>query len=183
MPTRDEGDKTTSRNEVYDAIDSERDYQNSLWESGEMKNKTIGDWNTVLRVYLRRAEDAWTYDSDENVLDFIRKIAATGVHSMEQLGVVPRATSWQGSILSKGDRKFVYYAINKEREYQDSLWKDLDDRNSVGDFLTYMWNLSRESDQVSNPDTPESSLDIIRKLTAVAVACMERFGAPIRRSK
>jgi hypothetical protein len=164
-----------TRKQVYKAIDTERDYQDYFFNSNQMSNKTIGDWNTVLRVYLRRAEDSWMYNGDGNVLDVIRKIAAVGVHCMEELGFVERYGYTNVGIPAL--REAVYRVIDGERDYQDHKWGNLDDSNSVGDFLTYMANLQRESDSKSEVDLPEASLDIIRKLTAVAVACMERHGA------
>jgi hypothetical protein len=169
------------REEVYKAIDSERDYQDSLWSSGTMANKTIGDWVSVIRVYLRRAEDAWTYDSEENVMDYVRKIAGIGAHAMEKLGIVRRSIAGLNSFTQVTSRQDVYEALDAERSYQDQKWGTLDSRNSVGDFLTYMVELSRKADELSNPDYPERSLDIIRKITGVAVACMEQHGAPHRR--
>jgi hypothetical protein len=176
--------KVTTRQEVYEAIDSERDYQDSLWDSGIMANKTIGDWNRVIAVYLRRAEDSWMYDGNDDPLNVVRKIAAVGVHAMEQLGAYGRAI---GSVVPQVpapvERFKVYKFIDVERDYQNQKWGTLDDRNSIGDFITYMLVLSRKSDEQSNPDFPERSLDVIRKITAVAVACMEKFGAPLRASK
>jgi hypothetical protein len=167
-----------TRQEVYNVIDSERDYQEAL-PRRTLSHNTIGDYNTLLRSYLRRTDDAWTDNAGvEASLHVVRKIAAIGVRAMEELGFVRRG--YQYVLETPVNREAVYNILDEERLYQDRKLGTLGERNSVGDFITYMKNLSRESDQLSKVDEPNFSIDSIRQLTAVAITCMEKFGAPKR---
>lgn len=81
----------------------------------------------------------------------------------------------------RAQRQEVFQALESERQYQVGKWGDLDERNSVGDFLVYMQReLNKARDAYYGPDQPNNALDGIRKVTAVGVAAMERFGAPKR---
>lgn len=81
------------------------------------------------------------------------------------------------------NRAEVYAALDSERAYQLAKWKDLDDRNAIGDFLIYMERELRKAvDSYYSPDEPRGVMDAIRKVTTVGVAAMERFGAPRRES-
>ncbi len=46
-----------SRQEVYRAIDGERDYQDDKWAGHQHE---VGAYLTMLRSYLNKAEAAWT---------------------------------------------------------------------------------------------------------------------------
>jgi hypothetical protein len=74
-------------------------------------------------------------------------------------------------------REEVYKAIDGERDYQDSLWTELDKENKVGDFLVYIRNYVDEAFKVHYK---RNSLDSVRKIAGLCVACMENFGAPTR---
>ena len=75
----------------------------------------------------------------------------------------------------------VYEALDSEREYQIRKWGDLDDRNAIGDFLIYMEReLQKARDSYYSPDEPRGVLDGIRKVTAIGVATLEKYGAPKR---
>jgi hypothetical protein len=173
----------SAREEVYASIDTERDYQESLRGSLiTLEFNTIGDHTTVLRTYLRRADDAWTDNAGvDAALEVVRKVAGIGVRALELMGVVPRypiPTSREDTTVGTvTSRAKVYEILDQERAYQDNKWKDIDDRNSVGDFLSYMSVLGREATKQSDVDNPERALNVIRKLTATAIACMERHGA------
>lgn len=88
----------------------------------------------------------------------------------------------------KTTRAEVYKVIDGERAYQDSKWNE-STCESAGvhnptEWLVYMENylleakhiVSRESDQTAFP----KALANIRKIAAMAVACMEQNGAPER---
>lgn len=89
-----------TREEVYRAIDGERNYQDLLRQPGAKFGTNdpadsgpycVGEHLTMLRVYINRADQAWTDNSGvEASLDVIRKIAAIAVHCMEDNGVVFR---------------------------------------------------------------------------------------------
>ena len=86
-----------TRKEVFDAINEERDYQDSLW--GERVQSPSGRhsvpcWILYMEDYLREArEQVVRYaapNSDNEALHTIRKIAAMAVVCMEQNGVQKR---------------------------------------------------------------------------------------------
>jgi hypothetical protein len=80
-----------SRAAVYAAIDLERDYQDVDVNDGIM---SVGDELTLLRTYLRDAEDQYkgTFgDAHERpTMDIIRKLAGICVRCMEHHGALPR---------------------------------------------------------------------------------------------
>jgi hypothetical protein len=86
-----------TRQQVYSLIDGERDYQDALIkENGWIDPKRVGEYLTILRAYLRKAEDAYIKESDSGPvaerpsLDNIRKIAGIAVACMEQNGAPAR---------------------------------------------------------------------------------------------
>lgn len=85
-----------TRQEVYNAIDSERDYQEvKIKENRWNDPKRVGEFLSVLRVLLADAEKKWYGESDlqpTETLSQIRKIAAVSVACMEQNGVVSRSS-------------------------------------------------------------------------------------------
>jgi hypothetical protein len=78
-----------SRHIVYAYIGAERDYQDSLPPSRtDGQPRSIGDYFTMLRYYMRQADEAWTVNPGNGpALDVIRKIAGICVHCMEDHGV------------------------------------------------------------------------------------------------
>lgn len=80
-------------------------------------------------------------------------------------------------------RADVYRAIDSERDYQDQKWggASYDSQKSVGDFLLYIRryvDMAQETYSTATDVTP--TLENIRKIAALAVACMEYNGAPRR---
>ena len=90
-------------------------------------------------------------------------------------------------------RKEVYAAIDSERAYQDKLWG----HTLSGDHLTSemqpggtrtvdefsLYIIGYANDLLVNTShyvEEEAKLDIIRKISALGVACMEQHGAPHR---
>ncbi len=82
----------TNRDEVYAAIDGERDYQNSLGPNRtDSAFHTVGDYITMLASYQRKLEDAWTLNAGtQEALRVMRKIAGIAVHCMEDHGAPKR---------------------------------------------------------------------------------------------
>ena len=94
-------------------------------------------------------------------------------------------------------RHDVYVAVNTERAYQDKRWNehttDSGGKHEVAAFLTYMREYLRRAellsseiadDEVAGPDhifAGECALDMVRKVTALGVVCMEQHGAPERK--
>lgn len=82
-----------TRNDVYAAINGERDYQEARWVHGH--NHSIGDWLCYLKTYIGKAETAVTFfdgtpGDGADPRHVLRKIAALGVAAMEDVGVVQR---------------------------------------------------------------------------------------------
>jgi hypothetical protein len=76
-------------------------------------------------------------------------------------------------------RKQVYEVIDTERDYQDRRWGPRS--NSTAAYLTFMrhW-LTRAEQEATKDDDPHRALTSIRKVAALAVACMEEHGAYVR---
>jgi len=83
--------KTTKRNEVFEAIDSERDHQDQKWGTLEQHPHEVGSWLTIMRNLLSEADAAYCCQrGDAGALEEIRKVAAVGVACMEQHGAPKR---------------------------------------------------------------------------------------------
>ena len=84
------------REDVFFAINTEREYQKRRW--GKRTNGTFAEnphtpaeFLTYMRHYLALADEAATMNSgDEVVLEMMRKVVAMGVACFEQNGVAPR---------------------------------------------------------------------------------------------
>jgi hypothetical protein len=80
-------------------------------------------------------------------------------------------------------RDEVYQAINSERSYQEALKgvRNPKYRRTMGDYLTLLNHYIVEANQsyVKNRG-PAMPLHEFRKIAAIAVKCMEEFGAPKR---
>lgn len=78
-----------TRQEVYAAIDSERNYQDQL-PRNDMKEQAQLEQLTIIKRIVRDIED-WFYEQPGlPPMDFMRKIAAVAVRSMEQHGAPKR---------------------------------------------------------------------------------------------
>lgn len=77
----------------------------------------------------------------------------------------------------------VLALLRREREYQDNLPAHRSDHRqlTVGDYLTLMRGYQIKADLAfeGSPNT-DSTLDVVRKITALGFACMEKHGAPPR---
>ena len=83
-------------------------------------------------------------------------------------------------------RADVYRAIDSERDYQEMRVRR-DQGNpfhSTEEFLLYMEDYLVEARKVASrtwgPEAKPAILEVIRKVTALGVACMEHHGAPQR---
>ena len=83
-------------------------------------------------------------------------------------------------------RSEVYVAIDSEREYQESrVQKDSGHPDhSVEEFVLYMEYYLQETRRIASttwgPSAKPATLEFVRKVTALGVACMEKHGAPHR---
>lgn len=77
---------------VYNVIDEEREYQDSLpLTRTDGSSKTVGDYVVMMQYYQNQLVEEWTMNpGDKAALNVIRKIAAIAVHCMEDHGVEKR---------------------------------------------------------------------------------------------
>lgn len=81
-----------TRQEVYQAIDSERDYQDHVWgkdESTAGGDHTVEDFVVYIDVYLAKVKEATMLPKAKRhleMMNIMRKITALGVRCMEQHG-------------------------------------------------------------------------------------------------
>lgn len=74
---------------VLDAINEELAYQSTLPGSGraDARDHGVEGQLVTLSVYLRKAEEAWTFQAgDDAALENIRKIAGTAIRALEMYG-------------------------------------------------------------------------------------------------
>lgn len=80
-----------NRQDVYNAINDERVFQDRKWGTPEQHPHEVGGWLTIMRSLLTDAEREWSGKrGDAGALDEMRKVVAVGVACMEQHGVVER---------------------------------------------------------------------------------------------
>ncbi len=89
-------EEVDKRGPVYDAIDTERDYQdimtNNPTVTDMIENFRIGDALSAMQVNLAKAHAVWYADSApyQNTMTYLRKIAAICVNMGEQYGMPER---------------------------------------------------------------------------------------------
>lgn len=84
-----------TREEVYEAIDSERNYQDmliSILSQEDMHELAMGEHLAVLNKLINDAHDAWYSDAAPypDTMPLIRKIAGVCVQAMEKYGAPER---------------------------------------------------------------------------------------------
>ncbi len=87
--------RTLTRQEVYDIIDGERQYQDSRVDPDPHRRgiafHSVGDFGIMLHEYMGRFDKAWVDGKGTNdALEVIRKIAGICVKCMEIHGAKPR---------------------------------------------------------------------------------------------
>jgi hypothetical protein len=79
------------RQQIYEIVDGERDWQDRKWGTIDNHPHEVGGWLTIMRKLLTDAESAWASSAgDSAALDDIRKVIATGVACAEQHGLPTR---------------------------------------------------------------------------------------------
>ena len=86
-------------------------------------------------------------------------------------------------------REQVYKVIDTEREYQDRIWsvlnKEISNPSSyilwMEEYLNKARVLASSLDERKGTEGCEKIMDVIRKVTAMGIACMEINGAPERK--
>lgn len=85
-----------TRQEVYAAIDSERNYQDAQQGNAVSdlpRTYSTAEWLNVIDTYVRKAQDAWSGPHPagrEEAINQVRKVAALAVIAMEQNGAPHR---------------------------------------------------------------------------------------------
>lgn len=78
------------RSEVYNIIDTERDYQNKKWTD----NHSVEEYLFYIEDYLNEARHLLSRNNSrivkENALEIVRKITALGVSCLEEHGCKKR---------------------------------------------------------------------------------------------
>jgi hypothetical protein len=86
-------------------------------------------------------------------------------------------------------RRNVYRALDSERAYQDGKWiaPGAPHMHSIGEWLIYMEQYIQEAKRAltfePDPGANQTAINIVRKVTALGVVCMEQHGAPLREKK
>lgn len=81
--------KPTPRDLAYQAIDSERAYQDNLARN-DFKQQTPMEHLSIIQTIVDRARDWWYDQSGQLPIDYMRKIAGVAVRCMEQHGAPRR---------------------------------------------------------------------------------------------
>ena len=80
--------------EVLDAIQEERVFQNRKWGTIAEHPHEVGGYLTLMRKLLTEAEFAWSSQrGDDGALDELRKVVSVGFACMEQHGAVRRSVA------------------------------------------------------------------------------------------
>ena len=84
-------------------------------------------------------------------------------------------------------RSLVYEALDGERDYQDEKWGPTPSHgiHTATEFLVFMRDYIEEALHIESRESlvtaDPKALDIIRKVTALGVACMEQNGVQLRK--
>lgn len=77
-------------------------------------------------------------------------------------------------------RELAYAAINSERDYQQRKWGPDELEHELAAFVLYMSVYLAEAQKLATSASTIDALEPIRKVAGLAVACMEKHGAPKR---
>jgi len=85
-------------------------------------------------------------------------------------------------------RSSVYAALDSERAYQDTRWNEStttsEGKHTFEEWIVYMEDYLAEAKHILSRESTQSAYakvqHIMRKVTAMGVACMEQQGAPRR---
>lgn len=81
------------RKKVYKAIDTEREYQDLMWEdSAAGPRHSVGEDLFLIEQLMRQAGECWQYEHrpETETLEYLRKIAGVCVRCMEAHGAPKR---------------------------------------------------------------------------------------------
>jgi len=80
------------RDDIYGAVNRERDFQDEKWGGVEENPHSILEWVTIMERELQEAKEAWfqgpTKDVSEDMLSEIVQVVAVGIACLDQYGYV-----------------------------------------------------------------------------------------------
>lgn len=80
-----------TRQEIYNVLDKERNYQDQVWDKDHSHEHEVGSWLVYMQHYLNRAVSGLTTSSgNKEALIQLRKIAALSIACFEVHGVPER---------------------------------------------------------------------------------------------
>jgi hypothetical protein len=83
--------KPLNKEEVYEILKEEREYQDSHWGGSEHDKKhSVSDWLVFIRRHMVEAENALYNSNADDAMESIRKITALGMAAMEAKGCPKR---------------------------------------------------------------------------------------------
>jgi len=186
-----------TRQEVYDLIDGERDYQDKRWphDAPSVGSHDVGTYILFMKGYVNKAVETACFSArHEECIEHFRKISALAVRCMEGHGTVPRLLPdphlyHTGDdlddplILEQHDRAMIYKIIDGERDYQSNLTpqRTAGEEHEVGSYLLMLSEYVDKTQAAwadNAGDIP--ALHGVRKIAAIAVRCMEVYGCPPR---
>lgn len=89
-------ERKMERTEVYECLNTERDYQDLRWSPRREKNNTPdkdkqpAEWINYMEYHLAKAKEEIYFLNEEDALGHVRKVAALGVRCMELHGCPER---------------------------------------------------------------------------------------------
>jgi len=85
--------KRNTREQVFERLDNERDYQDNKWGPVVRHQHELPTWLAIMKRCIKKAEDAYFEcgsDSPMFAMDEIRQAVATGIACLEQHGCPKR---------------------------------------------------------------------------------------------
>ena len=97
-----------TRDKVYAAVDTERDFQDRKWGTIEQHPHEVGAWIALMESLLAHARDAWAGNPDDReALKGIRKVVAVGVACGEQHGMQCRSKHEAGFVNMRSNDRLL----------------------------------------------------------------------------
>ena len=153
--------------DVFSAIDGERDYQDTKW--GKPHPHEIASFVLFMRGYHNKVVMRASTESGWNgALDELRKVATLGVACMEQHGDSPNGNDGTS-------RQEIYSGI---KDYFDSNPTALDSLSLAAMVILVGCNIdgAEKSVTVLDPVLARDAIRFVASCVAVCVYCMARHG-------
>lgn len=92
-----------TQQDVFAAIQRERDYQDRKWGTLDQYPHTVGEWLLILESELQEAKTAWCKgDGSGDALEEVLQVASVAFACMQQHGVVERPARLMAAVMSRG---------------------------------------------------------------------------------